>query len=177
MSHLGNPPHFHVRKEPRHRTHHDNMNWYQENSTSKKEGATDSTAAMITTAYAPTKVQAEKEDDTDSTTTTTTTTATSMTGSEWDDYITEELTGTTAPHKKIHVFGKRRWMKPSRKWRKPDHQVSRGKEQSKLDITNKANAQTINGVFMFGGAARKVTETKISLPALKELPSVRLDRV
>ena len=83
------------------------MNWYQKNSTAKKEDATDSTAAMTTTTYAPTKIQAEKEDDTDSTATTITATATSMTGSEWDDYITEELTGTTAPHEHIYVFGKR----------------------------------------------------------------------
>ena len=107
MSHLGNPPHVHVGKESRERTHHDNMNWYQVNDTAKKEDATDSTATMTTTTYAPTNIQAGKEDDTDSTATTTTT-ATSMTGSEWDDYITEELTRTTTPHEQIWVFGKRR---------------------------------------------------------------------
>ena len=126
---------------------------------------------MKTTTYAPTKIQAEKEDDTDSTATITTTTATSVTGSEGDDYITEELTGTTAPHEQIYVFGKRRCVKPSYKWREPEHQASRGEEQSKLDMANKANAETINDVFVFGSAARKVTETKSSLPALKELPS------
>ena len=46
-----------------------------------------------------------------------------------------------------------------------------GRKQSKLDIVGNAQARTINGVFMFGSAVRKVTETKGSLPALQELPS------
>ena len=62
-------------------------------------------------------------------------------------------------------------MKPSRKWRKPASQVCKEETQSKLDVASNAQARTINGVFMFGSAALKVTETKSSLPALQELPS------
>ena len=48
-----------------------------------------------------------------------TTAATSVAGSEWGECITEGLAETTTPHKQIYVFGKRRWVEPSRKWREP----------------------------------------------------------
>ena len=38
-------------------------------------------------------------------------------------------------------------------------------------MADQAKAQTINSVFVFGSAARKVTETENSLPALNELSS------
>ena len=94
---------------------------------------------------------------------------TSVCESEWDDDITERLAGTTTSNNQIYVFGKRRWVKPARKWRTPTFQVCKEETQSKLDIAGNAQAQTINGIFMFGSAARKVTETKGLLPALQEL--------
>ena len=47
----------------------------------------------------PTSTNAEKEDDADSTATTITTAATSISGSEWEDHITEGLLKT--PPEKI----------------------------------------------------------------------------
>ena len=101
----------------------------------------------------------------------TTATFASGCGSEWDDDIIEGLAEPTTLNDQIYVFGKRRWVKPSRKWRKSTSQVHKEEKQSKLDIAGNAQARTINGVFMFGSAARKVTETKSSLPALQEFPS------
>ena len=49
--------------------------------------------------------------------------------------------------------------------------MQRRKKQSKLDTAGNVHAQTMKGVFMVGSAARIVTETKSSLPALQELPS------
>ena len=63
-------------------------------------------------------ITADKEDDTDSTATVTTATFASGCGSEWDDDIIEGLAEPTTLNDQIYVFGKRRWMKPSRKWRK-----------------------------------------------------------
>ena len=40
-----------------------------------------------------------------------------------------------------------------------------------LDTVGHVQARTIEGVFMLGSAARKVTKTKSSLPALQELLS------
>ena len=112
-----------------------------------------------------------KKDDTDSTATVTTAAFTSVCESEWDSYTTEGLAETTTLNDQIHVFGKRRYVKPARKWKTPTSQVCKEKEQSKPDTAGNVQAQTIKGIFMFGGAARTVTETKCSLPALQELPS------
>ena len=62
-------------------------------------------------------------------------------------------------------------MKPARKWRTPASQVCKEEKQPKLHIAGNAQARTIKEGFMFGSAARKVTETKGSLPSLQELPS------
>ena len=62
-------------------------------------------------------------------------------------------------------------MKPSDKWKIPTSQVCKEEKQSKPDIAGNAQVRTINGIFMFGSAVTKVTETKGSLPALQELPS------
>ena len=107
MSSFGNLPHVHVRKESRHRTHHDNMNWDQETSTAEKEDDIDSTATMETTTFTPTTIKAEKEDNADSTATTTTAAATSVFGSEWEHYVTEGLAETTTLDEKIYIFGER----------------------------------------------------------------------
>ena len=80
---------------------------------------------------------AEKEDDTDSTATVATVAFTSICESEWDDDITEQLAGTTTLNNQIYIFGKRRQVKPARKWGTPTSQVcmQRRKKQSKFDTT------------------------------------------
>ena len=116
---------------------------------------------------------AEKEDDADSTATVTTAAVTSVCESGWGDDSTEVLAETTTLNDQIYVFGKRRCVKPGRKWRTPTSQVCNEKEQSKLDTAENLQARTIKGIFMFGSAARTMTETetKGSLPALQEVPS------
>ena len=49
----------------------------------------------------------------------------------------------------------------------PTSQVCKEEKLFKLDIAGNVQARTINGVFIFGSAARKVIETKTSLPALQ----------
>ena len=46
-----------------------------------------------------------------------------------------------------------------------------GRKHSKPDTAGHVQTRTIKEVFMFGGAAQKVTETKSSLPTLQILPS------
>ena len=92
-------------------------------------------------------ITADKEDNTDSTATVTTATFASGCGSEWDDDIIEGLAEPTTLNDQIYVFGKRRWVKPSRKWRKSTSQVYKEEKQSKLDIAGNAQARTINGFF------------------------------
>ena len=111
-----------------------------------------------------------KEDNTDFTATETTTDVNSVCESEQNDYITEGLAETITLNDQIYVFGKRRWVKPVRKWRTPLSQVCKEKEQSMLDMSGNLHTRTIKGVFMFGSAARTVTETKCPLPAMQELP-------
>ena len=50
---------------------------------------------------------------------------------------------------------------PHQQWRK----------HTKPDTTDEAQSKKINGVFMFGCAAREITKNRSSLPALQELPS------
>ena len=45
------------------------------------------------------------------------------------------------------------------------------KTHTKADTTGEAQSKKINGVFMFGCAAREITKNRSSLPALQELPS------
>ena len=68
-------------------------------------------------------------------------------------------------------LGKRRWMKLARKWRTPTFQELKEEKQSKPDTAGSAQTQKMKGVFVFGSAARSVTETDSSLPAPQELPS------
>ena len=103
MRSFGNLPRVHVEKEPRHRTHHENMKRSQEISTT------------------------EKEDNADSTATTTTAAATLVFRSEWEYNVTEGLAETTTPDEQICVFGERRWVKPARKWRTPSLQERKEK--------------------------------------------------
>ena len=59
----------------------------------------------------------------------------------------------------------------ARKWKTPASQSCKEKEQSKLNTADNIQARTIKGIFMFGTAARTVTETKRSLPTMQELSS------
>ena len=78
---------------------------------------------------------------------------------------------STALNDQIYVFGKRRWVKPNRKWRTLTSRVCNGEKQPKPDTADDAQAQKINRIFMFGSAAREMTKNKSSLPALQELSS------
>ena len=197
MSHLGNPPHVHVGKEPRERTRHDNMNWApacnlslaqveegprrwmqsdckNKNSnkdTAAKEDATDSTASMTKLVSVPTTVMAEKEDDTDSTATVTTAAATLVSASEWDNDIVTTLESSATWNEQICVFGKRRCVKPDCKWKTPTPCTSSKEKHTKLDKTVDAQSRKINGVFVFGCAAREITKNVCSLTTLQELSS------
>ena len=139
---FGNFLHVHMRKEPKRRTQHNNTNRNQGTCTAEKEDNIDFTAIVTTAAF--TSIE-----------------------SKWDNYITEGLAVKTTLNNQIYVVGKKRWVKPARKWRTPTSQVCKEEKQSKLDVTDNAQARTINGMFMFGSAARNVTETKGSLPALQ----------
>ena len=97
--------------------------------------------------------------------------ATSVCASEWGDDIAEALEDSTVLNDQIYVFGRRRWLKPGRKWRTPTSRGCNGEKQTKLDAAFDAQARIINRVFMFGSAARETTKNKSSLPALQELPS------
>ena len=116
MSSFGNFSQVQEGKEPNTGTQHDNMNWNQQTSIAKKEHEINCTATTITTTFSTT-TNAGKEDNADSTATSTTTVATSIAGSEWEDSITEGLTEITTSDELIYVFGKRRRVKPARKWR------------------------------------------------------------
>ena len=59
---------------------------------------------------------ADNEDNTDSTATVTTAAFTSVCGSEWGDNTIEGLAEPSTLNNQIYVFGKRRWVKPPRKW-------------------------------------------------------------
>ena len=61
---------------------------------------------------------------------------------------------------------KRKIVKPAMKWKAPTNKL---KEFKFSADTNQSKPP--EGVFMFGSAARKVTETKSSLPTLQEFPS------
>ena len=71
----------------------------------------------------------------------------------------------------IYVFGRRRWVKPDRKWRTPTLRSNSREEHTKPDTTGEAQSKKINCVLMFGCAAREIIKNKSSLPALQELPS------
>ena len=71
----------------------------------------------------------------------------------------------------IYVFGKKATGETVLQVEKPTSQFCKEEKQFKLDIASNVQARAINGVFMFGSATRKVTETKSSLPSLQELPS------
>ena len=73
-----------------------------------------------------------------------------------------------------YIPRKRKCVKPAMKWKtrtnKPkEFKISADTNQSKPPRETHTGG-TIEGVFIFGSAARKVTETKSSLPALQELP-------
>ena len=65
-----------------------------------------------------------------------------------------------------YVPRKRKIVKPARKWKAP---TNKPKEFKFSANTNQSKSP--EDVFMFDGAARKVTETKNLLPTLQELPS------
>ena len=114
----------------------------------------------------PTLTNAEKEDDADSTATTTTAAVTSISGSEWEDHITEGLM-KTPPDKITYVFGKRRRVKPASKWKIINSQEHKEEKQIKSTTVTCAPTRSMEGVFMFGKAARWATITN-SMPALQE---------
>ena len=69
---------------------------------------------------------AGKEDSTDSTATKTTATFTTFTSScesNWDEYTVDGMMKPNALDHHACGFGKRRWQKPSRKWRTPTPQA------------------------------------------------------
>ena len=97
----------------------DNKNKSNNKNMAAKEDATDSTASKTKVIPTPTTIMAEMEDDTDPTATATTATATLFNASEWDDDIIATLENSTTLNGQIYIFGKRRWVKPDRKWRTP----------------------------------------------------------
>ena len=70
-------------KEPKKRTHHNNMKKNQGTTASDKEDDTDSTSTKITAAF------------------------TSVCESEWENYTTEGLAETTTLNNQTYAFGKR----------------------------------------------------------------------
>ena len=127
--------------------------------TAAKEDATDSIASMTRLVSIPTTVMAEKEDDTDSTATVTTAAATLFSASEWDDDIITTVESSATWNKQIYVFGKRRWVKPDCKWRIRTPRANSKEKHTKLDKTVDAQSRKIDGVFVFGCAAREMTKT------------------
>ena len=170
MTASGNLPHVHVEEEPKSRTPYNNMNKYQQKNAEDEENEADSAAINKITIAMPTSTNAEKEDDADSTATTTTTAATSISGSEWEDHITEGLI-KTPPDKIIYVFGRRRRVKPARKWKIINSQEHKEEKQIKSNTVTCTQTRSMEGVFMFGNAARLVTRMTNSMPALQESSS------
>ena len=130
MTPTGNLSFIQVGEDPKRWMQNDNKNKNTKMNTAEKEDATDSTATMTTAIFAPTTITTEKEDNTESTTTVTTATATSVCASEWDADITEVLEESTALQDQIYAFGKRRWLKPNRKWRTPISRVCNGEKNN-----------------------------------------------
>ena len=62
-------------------------------------------------------------------------------------------------------------MKPDRKWRTPTARTSSKEKHTKLGKTFDAQSKKINGVFMFGCAAREMAKNMCSLMTLQKLPS------
>ena len=118
----------------------------------------------------PTTVRTEKEDDTDSTATVATAAATLFSASEWDDDIMTTVE-SSATWNEQNVFGKRRWVKPDRKWKTPTPRANIKENHTKLDKIVDARSRKIDGVFMFGCAAKEMTKNLCSLTTLQELPS------
>ena len=119
MTPTGNLSLIQVGEEPGRSMQNNNKNKNNKKKMAGKEGATDSTDSMTRVISTPTTTTAEKGDDTDSTATVTAAAATSFCASEWDDDIMAALENSTALNVHIYVFGKRRWLKPDRKWRTP----------------------------------------------------------
>ena len=142
------------------------MNKYQQTNADDKENEADSAATKRMTTAMPTTANAEKEDDADSTATTTIAAATSISGSEWEDHITEGLM-KTLPDKITYVFGKRCQVKAASKWKIINSQEHKEDKQTKSNTVTCAQTRSMEGVFMFGNAARSVTMTN-SMPALQE---------
>ena len=112
----------------------------------------------------PITTHAEKEDNTDSTATATTVAATATSGSEWEDHIMEDLIQT--PQDQVtYVFGKRRRVKAASKWKTTNNYERQEGKQIKATNINCAPIRPIEGVFMFGEAARRAT-TINSMPTL-----------
>ena len=126
------------------------------------ENKTDKEKNQVTTS-------AGKEDNTDSTVTKTTAVFTSVCESTWDDCITEGLCSRNNNIERSDLcLWKRRWIKPVRKWKTPTPQVCRKKHSSPtLGTVGHGQAQTINGVFVFGCAPKKATKTKSHWPYYK----------
>ena len=69
-------------------------------------------------------------------------------------------------------FGRKRWVKSACKWRTPTPEVCKKDQSSfKLNTAGHFQAQTIQGVVMFGSGAQEATKTKSSLSAAQDLPS------
>ena len=169
MTASGNLPHVHVEEEPKSRTPYNNMNKYQYKNTKDEGNEADSAATKKITIAMPTSTNAEKEDDADSTATTTTTAATSISGSEWEGHITEGLI-KTPPDKITYVFGERLCVKPASKWKMIKSQEHKEEKQMKSTSITCATTRSMEGVFMFGNAARSTTITT-TMPTLQELTS------
>ena len=66
---------------------------------------------------------AGKEDDTNPTATKTTATSASSCESDWDDYTADGMMEPRSLSGHTCGFGRRRWVKPARKWRTPAPQI------------------------------------------------------
>ena len=115
----------------------------------------------------PTTVRTEKEDDTDSTATVATAAATLFSASEWDDDIMTTVESSATWNEQIYVFGKRRWVKSDRKWKTPTPRANSKKKYTKLDKTVDSQPRKIDGVFVFGCAAREMTKNMCSITTLQ----------
>ena len=174
MTVSGNLPHVQVEEEPKNRTPNNNMNKHQRTIKKHEGNEADSAATKKTTTEIPTPSNAVKEDDADSTATTITTTATSTSGSEWEEYITEGV-GKMQLEEITYVFGKRRWVKPARKWKSINNHGNKEKQTMSFTSTC-ATTQSMEGVFMFGNAARSTTVIN-PMPALQELANYQKPKV
>ena len=68
-------------------------------------------------------------------------------------------------------FGRKRLVKPARKWKTPTPQVDKQKQSSvKPNTAGHSQNRTTQGIFIFGSLKQGATKTKSSLPAVQDSP-------